>query len=147
MRYVREISHQLRSAMLDDAGLGATVEQEGREFGERTGTEVIVRVRNIPALKKDVESDLYRAFQEATRNIEKHANATRVEISIDADKVGLWMRISDNGTGVVSVSPKHGNGIGLINMRERVERHEGDFEFHSEPGATTVTVFIPHRYL
>jgi two-component system NarL family sensor kinase len=147
MRYVREISHQLRSAMLDDAGLGTTVEQEGREFAERTGTQVVVSIGNIPPLKKDVESDLYRAFQEATRNIEKHANATRVEISIDADKAGLWMRISDNGTGLVSGGPKQGNGIGLINMRERVERHEGDFEFHSEPGSTTVTVFIPHRSL
>ena len=42
---------------------------------------------------------------------------------------------------------KRKNGIGLLNMRERIERHEGEFEFHSEPGATRVTAFIPHKYL
>jgi two-component system NarL family sensor kinase len=147
MRYVREISHKLRSAMLDDAGLGPTVEQEGREFGERTGITVQVRIGNIPPLQKDVESDLYRAFQEATRNIEKHANASRVDISIDADKAGLWMRISDNGVGAPTAPGKHKNGIGLLNMRERIERHEGEFDFHSDPGGTRVTAFVPHKYL
>jgi two-component system NarL family sensor kinase len=147
MRYVREISHQLRSAMLDDAGLGATIEQEGREFGERTGIEVQVRIGNIPELRKDVESDLYRTFQEATRNIEKHAGASYVDISIDTDKAGLWMRIGDNGTGAPSGGSRRKNGIGLLNMRERIERHEGEFEFHSEPGSTRITAFIPHKHL
>jgi len=147
MRYVREISHKLRSAMLDDAGLGATIEQEGREFGERTGIDVHVHIGSIPALHKDVESDLYRTFQEATRNIEKHAQASRAEVSIDTDKAGLWMRIADNGAGAPSGASRHKNGIGLLNMRDRIERHEGEFEFHSEPGSTRITAFIPHKFL
>lgn len=147
MRYVRDISHKLRSAMLDDAGLGPTVEQESREFGERTGIEMNVRIGNIPVLQKDVESDLYRTFQEATRNIEKHANATKVDVSIESDKGGLWMRISDNGEGAATAAGSHQNGIGLLNMRERIERHEGEFEFQSEPGSTRVAAFIPHKFL
>jgi two-component system NarL family sensor kinase len=147
MRYVREMSHKLRSAMLDDAGLGPTVEQESREFCERTGIEMQVHIGKIPLLQKDVESDLYRTFQEATRNVEKHAKATRIELSIDSDKDGLWMRISDNGVGAPTTAGKHKTGIGLLNMRERIERHEGEFEFHSESGSTRVVAFIPHKYL
>ena len=147
MRYVREMSHKLRSAMLDDAGLGPTVEQESREFGERTGIQIEVHIGATPTLSKDVESDLYRAFQEATRNIEKHAAATRVHISIEQDKAGLWMRIHDNGVGAPVTSDKHKGGIGLINMRERIERHGGEFEFQSTPGDTRVTAFIPHNHL
>lgn len=147
MRYVREMSHKLRSAMLDDAGLGPTVVQESREFGERTGIHVEVHLGNIPTLSKDVESDLYRAFQEATRNIEKHAQASRVEIAIDADKAGLWMRIQDNGMGASAAAGKNRQGIGLLNMRERIERHGGEFDFQSEPGMTRVTAFIAHKYL
>jgi two-component system NarL family sensor kinase len=147
MRYVREMSHKLRSAMLDDAGLGPTVVQESREFGERTGIQVEVHLGSIPVLSKDVESDLYRAFQEATRNIEKHAQASRVEISIEADKAGLWMRIQDNGMGASAAAGKNKKGIGLLNMRERIERHGGEFGFQSEPGMTRVTAFIAHKYL
>jgi two-component system NarL family sensor kinase len=147
MRYVREISHRLRSAMLDDAGLGTTIEQESREFGERTGVRVNVEVAPLPKLHKDVESDLYRAFQEATRNIEKHAQATWVQISLRTDRAGLWMIIQDNGIGKSPSNDQHRDGIGLINMRERVERHGGEFEFHSVPGLTKVTAFIPQAHL
>jgi two-component system NarL family sensor kinase len=147
MRYVREMSHSLRSAMLDDAGLGPTVEQESREFGERTGIQVEVHIAALPPLRKDVESDLYRAFQEATRNIEKHAAATRVDISIERDKAGLWLRISDNGKGSPAASSRQKVGIGLINMRERIERHGGEFEFQSAPGETQITAFIPLSHL
>lgn len=145
MRYVREMSHKLRSAMLDDAGLGPTVKQESREFGERTGIVVEMHIGDIPALQKSVESDLYRTFQEASRNIEKHAAATRVSIDIATDKLGLWMRIHDNGVGAPAALGKH--GIGLINMRERIERHGGEFEFRSMPGQTRVIAFIPHKNL
>lgn len=145
MRYVREMSHKLRSAMLDDAGLGPTLEQESREFGERTGITMEVKIGDIPALQKAVESDLYRTFQEASRNIEKHAAATRVQIEIEVDKAGLWLRIRDNGAGAPAAPDKQ--GIGLINMRERIERHGGEFEFHSDPGSTRVTAFIPLKHL
>jgi len=131
--------------MLDDAGLGPTVEQESREFGERTGITMDVNIGDIPPLQKAVESDLYRTFQEASRNIEKHAAATHVQIKIEVDKAGLWLRILDNGAGAPATPDKH--GIGLINMRERIERHGGEFEFQSAPGSTRVTAFIPLKHL
>jgi len=146
MHYVREMSHKLRSAMLDDAGLGATLAQEGRELGERTGMDVVVRVGSIPNLQKDVENDLYRTFQEATVNIEKHAKAKNVEIAISADNKGLWMHISDNGVGITDGNRTR-SGIGMINMRERIERHGGEFEFSSQTGMTRITAFIPRSQL
>ena len=39
------------------------------------------------------------------------------------------------------------SGIGLLNMRERIERHGGEFEFHSAPGMTRITAFIPNTHL
>ncbi len=147
MRYVREISHRLRSAMLDDAGLGPTIKQESREFGERTGIRVEVNVAPLPTLPKDLESDLYRAFQEATRNIEKHAHASLVQISLHTERTGLWLVIQDNGVGPGATPALQRDGIGLINMRERVERHGGEFEFQCTPGLTKVTAFIPQTHL
>lgn len=121
--------------------------QESREFGDRTGIRVDVYVGDIPKLPKDVESDLYRSFQEATRNIEKHAQAKQVNISIEVDKAGLWLRIQDDGVGAPGSATKGKSGIGLLNMRERIERHGGEFEFHSTPGMTRITAFIPHTHL
>ena len=145
MREVRELSHRMRSAMLDDQGLGSAIEQEGREFGERTGIGVVVEVNNIPSLQKHVQNDLYRTFQEATRNVEKHAQARHVTVHIESSKAGLWMRIGDDGVGTPGGTRTA--GIGLLNMRERIERHHGHFEFQSRPGLTQVTVFVPCAHL
>ena len=147
MREVRKMSHQLHPAILDDAGLGATLQQEGRELGERTGMIVSVRVGEISSLRRELKTDLYRVFQVALRNVELHSRAKHVDITIETDRAGLWMRIQDDGVGAPSPVGRRGDGLGLISMRERIETHGGEFEFYSEPGATQVTAFIPKNFL
>ena len=140
---VREISHVLIPPEMDD-GLGPTIEQACREFGERTGIEMSVQVGNIPVLNQWVANALFRTFQEATQNIEKHANAKHVNVVLESDKGGIWMRVTDDGQGMVTKRPGNkDHGIGLINMRERIENQGGEFEFLPMPGATSVTAHIP----
>jgi two-component system NarL family sensor kinase len=138
---VREISHGLIPPELTD-GLGPTIEQACRGFGERTGIAMSVQIGKIPVLNQWVSNALFRTFQEATQNVERHARATRVNVIVESDKKGIWMRITDNGRGMVNRTPGH-HGIGLINMRERIENQGGEFEFLPTPGATTITAFIP----
>ena len=83
----------------------------------------------------------------ALRNVELHSRAKHVDITIETDRAGLWMRIQDDGVGAPSPVGRRGDGLGLISMRERIETHGGEFEFYSEPGATQVTAFIPKNFL
>ena len=139
---VRRISHDLRPALLDDLGLPAALEHIGNELAERTGLKVKVSIRvdedHLPALQA---VSLFRVAQEALRNVECHAQATCVGIRLDDSDDRLVLQISDDGRGfdVKNVELSKDRGIGLTNMRERVERNGGGFHLASQPGHTVLT--------
>jgi two-component system NarL family sensor kinase len=143
---VRRISHDLRPALLDDLGLPAALEHLGRELAQRSGLRVRVspqvRQERLPELQA---VSLFRVAQEALRNVERHANASRVDIRIDDAGDRLALRITDDGIGfdVKRVELSTDRGIGLSNMRERVERNGGSFALVSHPGHTALVASFP----
>jgi two-component system NarL family sensor kinase len=143
---VRRISHDLRPALLDDLGLPAALEHVGNDLAARSGLQVRVslqvRAERLPELQA---VSLFRVAQEALRNIERHARATHVEIRLDDAGDRLELRITDDGRGfdVKNVELSKDRGIGLSNMRERVERNGGIFQLVSHPGQTALTASFP----
>ncbi len=94
-------------------------------------------------LKSEAATTLYRVVQESLNNIEKHAQATKV--TVIAQQIGnvLQLLIQDNGVGFNTYKAMEKRGIGLRNMRERVEFIGGDFELMSEIGfGTEITVLL-----
>ncbi len=77
--------------------------------------------------------------------MERHANASRVDIRLDDSGDRLELRITDDGRGfdVKNVELSKDRGIGLSNMRERVERNGGTFQLISHPGHTALTASFP----
>lgn len=143
---VRRISHDLRPALLDDLGLSAALEHIGSELARRSGLTVRVsphvHEERLPELQAVC---LFRVAQEALRNVEQHAQATLVDIRLDDSDDTLVLRITDDGVGfdVKNVELSKDRGIGLTNMRERVERNGGSFALTSQPGQTALTVTFP----
>ena len=143
---VRRISHGLRPALLDDLGLPAALKQIGSELAQRSGLRVLVsptqRCDKLPELQA---VSLFRVAQEALRNVEQHAQAENVEVHLDASNDQLVMCITDDGCGfdVKNVELSRDRGIGLSNMRERVERNGGSFDLVSSPGCTALTASFP----
>jgi len=134
---VRGLSHRLRPAMLDTLGLPAALEQLGREFGEAGGARVEVAVDgDADGLSDDVKTVLFRVAQEALTNVAKHAAARSVRIGLQTDVEGVRLAVSDDGRGfdldAVQRDPRR--GIGLRNMRERVEAVGGVLVLLSSPG-------------
>jgi two-component system, NarL family, sensor kinase len=143
---VRRISHDLRPALLDDLGLPAALEQIGRELAQRTGLQVHVSPQVHEDRLADLQAvSLFRVAQEALRNAERHAKATHIDIRLDDAGDRLELRITDDGIGfdVKNVELSKDRGIGLTNMRERVERNGGTFELISHPGLTALTASFP----
>ena len=143
---VRRISHDLRPALLDDLGLPAALDHIGNELAQRSG----MAVRVLPQLQADHLPELqavslFRVAQEALRNVERHARARHVDIRLDDSGDKLELRITDDGCGfdVKTVELSKDCGIGLTNMRERVERNGGSFQLVSHPGHTAVTASFP----
>jgi two-component system NarL family sensor kinase len=143
---VRNISHRLRPAELDVLGLPAALEQMGREFSEHSDMAFDMRVGGPAAsLPDEISTVLFRVTQEALTNIEKHAAASQVQLRLIFGRQGVRLRISDDGRGfdelAVSLHPKR--GIGLRNMRERVESIGGRFAVRSRAGRTEVLADVP----
>lgn len=157
---IRAISHQLHPGILEDYGLGAAIEELGRDFSLRTGIELKVErlsVRNV--LSTEVKTALYRIAQESLTNIERHANATKVTITLKLTPGWLALEIIDNGQGFnyqyyddpldkkPNKKAKTSQGIGLRNMKERLNFYQGDLIVKSIESGTTVIARIPQTQL
>ena len=143
---VRRISHDLRPALLDDLGLPAALEHIAGELAQRSGLEVRVFPRVHEERLPELQAvSLFRVAQEALRNAERHARARRIDIRLEDADDKLELRITDDGCGfdVKTVESSKDRGIGLSNMRERVERNGGTFQLVSYPGHTALTASFP----
>ena len=138
---VRRISRDLRPGVLDDLGLGPALKALTDDFAERTGIDtrfstVVFRNR----LDQDAKIALYRIAQEALTNIERHSEATEVEIDLRGHAKGATMRIADNGRGLNRMPGQSVAGLGLRNMQERIEQLDGSLRILSSRGSQGGTV-------
>jgi len=139
---VRKISHDLRPAVLDNLGLPSALKQAATELADRSGLRVNVISRVVDTPLSDVQAvSLFRVTQEALRNVDQHARASRVDIVLRETDDQVMLQITDDGCGfdVQHMQQSGDRGIGLSNMRERVESNGGFFRLVSRPGCTTLT--------
>ncbi|ANU36617.1 cache domain-containing protein [Vibrio scophthalmi] len=141
---VRHISHKLRPSALDDIGLEAALNTLLQDFRSHSGIQVEVAFnRQDVKLKSEIATTLYRVAQESLTNIEKHAEAKTVNVILQQMGSCLQLIIRDDGVGFEVATTLRKTGIGLRNMRERVEFIGGEFELESEPGlGTEITVLL-----
>jgi signal transduction histidine kinase len=86
---------------------------------------------------------LFLAYKEALTNVVRHAGATEVRLSIQAEQGQVRLTVADNGRGF---SPEvHTEEMdGMVNMRARIEKLGGRFEISSEAGrGTRVQFYMP----
>jgi two-component system, NarL family, sensor kinase len=145
LREVRRISHDLRPTALDDLGLNAALAQTLNEFGQRTGLQVHFKAEHNPALPAPVATALFRVVQEALTNIERHAQASEVTITLMNRARALRLSIADNGRGFDSeaLASQPRSGLGLTSMRERVETLGGMFFLRSGMHGTSIEIVLP----
>jgi signal transduction histidine kinase len=144
MRAIRDLAMGLRPSMLDDLGLEAALEWQGREFSRRTGVPANVEVNGALDYLSDAQRTcIYRVVQEALTNCARHANASNVGVSVSSQKDGILVLIRDDGDGFQLQSPAP-RGLGLLGIQERVQALEGAVEITSKPKVgTTIRVQIP----
>ncbi|MEM9665241.1 MAG: PAS domain S-box protein [Bacteroidota bacterium] len=143
---VRRISHTLRPGILDHFGLGAALEWQADEVASRSGLtcEVFDATDETRRLDKDLETALFRIFQEALTNVVRHADASTVTVQLYEHDGELVLDVRDDGRGIREDDLAASSSLGLLNMRERVLPWQGTVRIHGTPGGgTTVQVTIP----
>jgi two-component system NarL family sensor kinase len=142
---VRRISHDLRPALLDDLGLAAALEHLAEEFSQHSGMPVAFSANGkVEKLPQVVGTVLFRIAQEALTNIERHAGASRISLTLARRRSELTLAIADDGAGFdtegVAVHPQR--GIGLRNMMERLDAIGGALRITSSKAGTTVRASV-----
>jgi two-component system NarL family sensor kinase len=128
--------------MLDTLGLPAALRSLGEETCGQSGIAFTMEVEGTPVdLPDDVKTVLFRITQEALTNIQKHADSANVSLCLAFEGSGLSLRIHDDGRGfdAESVRDHPSRGIGLRNMRERIEAVGGRLLVQSQPGLTRIS--------
>lgn len=122
IRTIRAVTDRLRPPLLDDLGLVPAMRGLIDDFVERHGIATrFTTGSSLPPLSSEAELALFRALQEALSNVARHAEATNVRVTLDADAGCIVLRVRDNGRGLASPGSRNGpGGMGLEGMRERV---------------------------
>jgi signal transduction histidine kinase len=137
---LRDLAHGIHPALLTQSGLAAAL----REVADRLPLPVRVQVPPV-RLDPAVEATLYFVACEALANAVKHAQASRVLVTVRTTGAALEMEIKDDGAGGVPAPASQGpGGHGLANMADRVGTLDGELVVDSPPGqGTRLVVTIP----
>jgi signal transduction histidine kinase len=141
----------LRPSALDDLGLVPALRVHAERALKVTGIQFELESQDLTQrLPPEIETALFRAFQEALSNVVRHAAAKQVYITLAEHDGTFKGEIVDDGQGFdpMAIRPNGHNprGLGLLGMQERVAQCGGTLEIISRPGAgTQLRITIPLR--
>lgn len=143
-REVRQISHNLMPASLQELGLSAALRQLVRMMSP-TGQPVIsLQLEAYSPQTEDREMALYRMAQELLANSIRHGKAAHIVLKLEVSSKELQLSLSDDGKGFELQKISFTEGIGLKNIRARAEMMHGRLEFDSTPGkGSNFRIYLP----
>jgi signal transduction histidine kinase len=125
-----------------EVALGVAIRGHCRAFAERSGIPArVIALTDLPELPRASITALSDAVREALLNIDKHAQARSVVVSMFGHRDGVAVTISDDGVGF---GDEPGDGLGLAAMAEQLARIGGTVSIGSnEDGGGTVQAWVP----
>lgn len=140
---IRDLSHELRPAMLDHLGLVPAVEFLAASVAQRAGLRITVRSSLRDRLPPQISIAFYHIVQEALTNIRRHAHASTVQIRFRNHGPNVTCIIKDNGVGfsTENLATPASPGLGLLGIQERLDAVGGKLVIQSAPGRGTALEF------
>jgi signal transduction histidine kinase len=143
IRDLRNYIFGLRPGILADRQLDQAIKELAIDFEARSGVLTILDVDGESAsILASRAGDVVQLVREALSNVGRHGAATTCRVSLGRDGPGFVLEVDDDGRGFeVDMATW---GMGLRNLRERVESLGGTFDIQSTPGeGTTVRASFP----
>lgn len=139
LKNLRLMTYAMRPPDLQEAGLIGAVQQRLDSVETRVGIETRLLVAGKIDLPDIMEEMVYFVALEALNNALKHAGATEIKVMISQDVKHFQLKVIDNGKGFLVDSIAKTTGMGLVNMRQRVEEFNGAFNvLTKESQGTTI---------
>ncbi len=146
MRQLRSVIVEIHPPNLRTSGLEAALADLLAPLQAR-GVETELTVGPALGLDEDNERIVYRAAAEALRNVQRHAGAHRVAVSVERDAPGVRLEVSDDGAGFAPDDRERRRDeghVGLSLLEELAARAGGRLDVRSAPGqGTTFALELP----
>lgn len=142
---VHALSYRLHPSVIEDLGLVEALRIECDRVAQQGPLQVNFDCREVPTkLPSDAALCLFRVAQEALRNVERHARATSVDVSVKTKDGGIALAVRDNGAGFDASRKTKQASLGLASMRERVRTLGGRLHIDGGPGhGTSLSAWVP----
>jgi len=142
---IKQIAHSIKPLNLDELGLITVLTSMCRKVSKESGIKAQLQLpvtdTDLPA---ELEECIYRITQESLNNMIKHSKANVFNVSLNIDEDTAVLFISDDGIGFKPtklLNDKYvSDGMGILNMQERVERIGGTFHIDSSHNNGTLIV-------
>lgn len=143
---MRALLLHLRPVDLSGDSLTVGIEKLIEELQSKCAIHFRVKLDQIEDLAESVEEHIFRIIQEALSNTLRHAEASKVKVSIRQDEREVFIHLADNGKGFnVEANKEKKTSYGLKTMRERAEEIGGVLTIRSKEGEGTYTdIRIPY---
>ncbi|MFY7741599.1 MAG: tetratricopeptide repeat-containing sensor histidine kinase [Flavobacterium sp.] len=142
---IRLISHKLHDDVnMQNEGFNLLLENYLTDFEQDFSIKInLQKVSDInwEMVNNDKKINIYRIIQEALSNCRKYSKASQINISFKKDDENIFFSIADNGIGFNTEAKK--NGIGLKNMKFRIENSGGKFKLNSSNKGTIINCSLP----
>jgi signal transduction histidine kinase len=129
---LQEISRGIHPAILSKGGLAPALQG----LAHRSAIPVNLELKAEARLPEPIEVAAYYVASEALANTAKHAQASRIEVSLASRDGSIVLSIRDDGVG----GAYPGRGSGLVGLQDRVEALGGTIAIDSSPGGGTCVV-------
>lgn len=142
---IRNLTHGLRPALIDDLGLLPALRSLMAEFEAHHGRRVDFSApETLPIVSDEAEVVVYRALQEGLSNFARHTSEPGVKVTLSGRSGWLRMEITDAGPGFDAAQLDEHGHLGLAGMRERASAVGGSVEIRSAPSkGVRLTIEVP----
>ena len=135
MTELRQVANDLRPAALSHLGVGTALKEHATYFSRLSGLAIEVHeTAGFPVLGESERLLLFRTAQEALTNISKHAQASKVDMTLSATDSTLLLTITDDGIGIAPEALTKPTSLGLLGLGERFRALGGSFAIGKSPG-------------
>lgn len=144
----RNVSFNLMPSVLNDFGVISAIKILIEQLHKLSGIQISFDYTDVKyRLPKNIEISIYRIIQEGLNNAIKHAQATKVEVTLEILLDAIQITIEDNGKGFVPNRRNKSNLAknGVSNMQSRAYIHDGRLKINSKVGkGTKIQVELPY---
>lgn len=144
---VHDLASRMRTPILDELGLVAAIQWQAEEFEKKTGVPCRTDLPDEGTRFEEQEAAaLFSIVQELLNNVARHAQASRVDVSLHSDSDRIRLVLKDDGIGITRGLWSDPNSIGLLGIKERLDILGGSIELTQRPeGGACITVCISSK--